>query len=289
MKTRYLLFLVAALGVLSCGGVSSNAGSDPVDSGVWATGSLARVEVFAGDTKVETLSFTYDGAGRLSTLQRRDEGLGKKLLDLTYNYVDAGNLKISGRFFPLAADKTINVSVDKKAGTLQYAGTWLKPWTYVVRFDGDGVLSGISQESSYRAGNGSYSADSRIAEEITVAGGDVLRRQSGTSVVSQSKATVSSDSRSEATVAYTYSDLEDVGNFNVFLFDDHFPVWMAKGLPGCKHLISGMTLRYGDVAAPQSFRMTYTLDDEGRVMEAVRTDLDGTEELLVRKYRCTYL
>ena len=64
---------------------------------------------------------------------------------------------------------------------------------------------------------------------------------------------------------------------------------MARGLPGCRKLVSGMTLRRGGTPLRQSFKVDYSsFDAGGRLLEAVRTDFVGDKQVCSRTYRLSY-
>ena len=62
-----------------------------------------------------------------------------------------------------------------------------------------------------------------------------------------------------------------------------------KGLPGCLHLISGMTASHTGVASPVSFKMSYTFNSSNQLKMAVRKDYEGSNLVLEKTYRLYYV
>ena len=269
---------------------SGDGGNDNPSTSLWKmeTDRLSKVEVVSGGSIIETYEFKYDDYSRLTSLIKRDLVGGNKLLDLKYSYKDDSKVEISGIYYPLAAERSTTAVIDADSRSVSYTGNWKGAWTFTTAYDGDGTVLSTEVSDNYAAGS-YYSADVKYSEEYEVVSRDVrsVRMSVSTSVDTQVNTNVSNSN--ELKVEYTYSDKYDDCNFNVFLMNCEFPVWFAKGLPGCLHLISGMTASHAGVASPVSFKMSYTFNSSNQLKMAVRKDYEGSNLVLEKTYRLYYV
>lgn len=215
---------------------------------------LSKVSVYSGATLVQEDIFERDGNGRLSAFKRRDVLSGEELFN----------------------------------------EKWTSPFDVTTSCQ-DGLIgkSGFHYEFDDAA---FYSSDTDYYENYIPDGkGNIVAVHIGSKVHADAKGQMGSgtvtevNSEKEVVYEYCYSDRDDLQNFNAYLFNCNFPQWMARGLPGCRKLVSGMTLRRGDTPLRQSFKVDYTLFDAGgRLLEAVRTDFVGDKQVCSRTYRLSY-
>ena len=258
MRTK-LLFVQGLMALLAagCGNPSGGGGAGAADPSLWALPAphVSKVTVAAGGEDVVTYAYTYDAAGRMASLVKTDLVQKQKLLDLQYAYPAGADVTIVGKYYPVSVEKTLSVSLDVKSRTLTCSGSWVDAWTHATTFDGNGVVTGTVMDTDFRSDDGFYSSETAYRETYVVEGGDVTMAPLGTQDQSQSRRKTAVSSSSTLTVEYAYSEAEDRQNFGVYLMDCVFPVWVARGLPGCTHLITGMTARCGDVVQPGSFKV----------------------------------
>lgn len=294
MKKHITLLFATMLLALSCG--NENNGKDPSrpddnpDESLWRNDLYLPlgISVYTGNDLVESIDLDLDKFGRVISLVRKDVIQDKVLLDLEYSYSGTSDLYIKGKYFFTSGDKEVIASIDGKKGTVTYGGTWDKAWQFVSSFNEDGTVLSTEANLEFSPSTGQYSTVGGYNEVYSVSGGNIVTAVVGTNMESQSSKLTKSVSESELTIEYTYCDHEDNQNFGVFLMNCDLPVWVAKGLPGCRNLITGMKMKHGNITLPTSFTVEYAFDDNGDIETATRTDYNGTAAVLKRVYKFTY-
>lgn len=289
MRHPILLLLTLALAAVSCGEPNGGKTPDGKKAAVWSLSAplVQKVEVSADGSVIETYEYTYDDLGRILSLRKTDKLRDENLLNLQYSYPDENGMRATGKFFPVTSNRFVSAVKDEAEKTVSYHGSWSGAWAYVTTLDAGGTATGTSTDPEFAAKDGQYSARAHYSETYSVSGGCITQSVIGTDI--ESRTTFKSAAASSAlTVRYSYSDREDKQNFAVYLFPCEFPVWVAAGLPGCKKLVSGITMASGNVASPVSTRIEYKLDADGNIDTATRTDLNGSETVLVRTYKFYY-
>lgn len=215
---------------------------------------LSKVSVYSGATLVQEDIFERDSNGRLSSFKRRDVLSGEDLF----------NEKWTSPF---------DVTTSCQDGLIEKNA-------FHYEFDDAAFYSSDTDcyENYIPDGKGNIAAVHIGSKVHTDA-----RGQMGSGAVTEV------NSEKEVVYEYCYSDRDDLQNFNAYLFNCNFPQWMARGFPGCRKLVSGMTLRRGSTPLRQSFKVDYTsFDADGRLLEAVRTDFVGDKQVCSRTYRLSY-
>lgn len=288
-----LTVLLTALFGVACGDKpGGGGGKDPggKSSVAWSLPAplVQKVEVSANGTVLESYEYTYDESGRILTLRKTDKITSTVLLDLAYTYPDATGMRATGKFYPLTTNRYVSAVLDAAERKISYGGSWTGAGAFVTTFDAGGTATGTASDATFAAKGGQYSSESHYAEAYTVAGGCIRESVLGTEVRSQTSQKTSAATSSSLTVSYTYSEREDRQNFAVYLFPCEFPVWVAAGLPGCKKLVTGITMASGSVPSPASTQIAYTFDESGDIDTATRTDLNDGAPYLVRTYKFYY-
>ena len=131
MKPLYLFatILLATLAA-ACNGGGEGDGKK-TDRQIWAHEKplVAMVEVSSGGSVIETYEYTYDEQGRILTLVKTDKLAREVVLDLNYSYPAENEMKVQGKFFPIATNRYIDVSYNPTSGTLSYKGSWSGAFT----------------------------------------------------------------------------------------------------------------------------------------------------------------
>ena len=292
MRHTLLPSLILLTLILSCGEKPNGGGKTPDEkiSAAWSLSSplVQKVEVSADGSVIERYEYGYDDLGRILTLRKTDCLSNTVLLDLQYTYPDENGMKASGKFFPITSNRYITAVKDVAQKTVSYAGSWTGAWSYVTGFDAGGTATGTTTDTEFAAQKGQYSSRTQYGETYTVSGGCISRSVIGTSVRSQTSQATSAAASTALTVDYSYSGQEDKQNFAVYLFPCEFPVWVAAGLPGCKKLVNRISMSSGSVPSPVSTRIEYSLNTDGNIDTAIRTDLNNDETVLVRTYKFFY-
>jgi len=269
-------------------------GGDTNPSGsMWIMGNdlISKVEVLTNTTVIETYEFTYDQYSRVTSLVKRDLLGQSKLLDMKYTYKGENEMNIDGLYYMMTSSKKTKAVIDPDANSVTYVGDWVGAWTYTTTYNDNNTVLSTEAGMHYASTGSYYESDVTYNEKYDVDSySDVASVVIGTNTSSKSSTYNSrSEASSSAIIEYTYSGNADNCNFNVFLVNCEFPVWFAKELPGCTHLIKSMKARCGDVVSPTSFTMEYKLNDDGQVIEAIRKDYEDKNPVLQRTYRITYL
>lgn len=288
-----VLGVLALAGAVSCNNKGKE-GNDPKEdssASLWKMKNypIEKVEVYSGETLLETFSFTYDKNGCVSTLVRTDNIKGTTLLNLTYSYSGEGDMTYTGKYYAIASDRTVHASLDASKRTVTWKGDWSGAWPCTLSYGSDGTILKTEADLDYTSAEGYYSSSTTYQEQYTASGGDVKKVLTGTDIATKTSRPTTSASSSDLEINYTYTNKVDNQNFGVFLMNGDFPIWFAKELPGCKHLISGMSMKRGELTLPQSFTVDYTLNIDGDIETATRTDYNAGEAVLVRTYKFTYL
>ena len=294
MRQPISLTLIALMLVLtvSCGEKPNGGGGKTPEEKTGAVWSLPaplvqKVEVSADGTVIESYEYTYDDQGRMLSLRKTDKLSNTVLLDLQYSYPDDKGMKATGKFYPVTSNRFITAVKDNAQKTVSYNGSWSGAWSYVTTFDAGGTATGTSTDPEFAAKGGQYSSQAHYSEVYTVSGGCISQSVMGTDIESRTSLK-SAKASSALTVNYTYSSRDDRQNFAVYLFPNEFPVWVAAGLPGCKKLITGISMASGSVPSPVKTQIDYSFDTSGNIDTAIRTDLNNGETVLVRNYKFFY-
>lgn len=247
---------------------------------------ISRVEVKSAGRIIEIYDFSYDEESRLASIVKRDIINGGKILDLKLTYPEATKMEMNGRYHSEKASRKLRATVDASSSCVSYTGNWEDAWTFKTMYDANGTVLSTGAEHSYTSNN--YNAQVSWSERCSVNGGDVTSVETGTSSSVKTAKNSRSTAQSSLRTDYIYGEHKDNCNFNVFLMNCEFPVWMAKGLPGCSHLITEMSCRSGSTALPSSFKMSYTFDESGKMVQAVRKDYEGNSVIMERTYTLKY-
>jgi len=288
-----IIAMLAALSVTSCTdkpGKGQQGKDDSPAASLWIMGKdlISSVEVYSGSDLIESYAFTYDKYGRTTSVVKKDELAQTKLFDLKYTYGGVDEAYISGSYYMVSAARKTTAVIDDKTGTVTYSGDWAGATMYCIGYDRNNTIEETEAVMEYNAGAGYYSSEAKYSEVYTVNSNDVESVKIGTVTSSKSSKNSASTASSEVVISYTYSTNKDNCNFNVFLMNGDFPVWFAKELPGCKHLIKGMTMKCGEIESPVSFTMDYKLNNGGQLIQATRKDYQKGELVLERVYKITY-
>ena len=291
--------MLAALLTTSCKGNGNN-GDNNSRADIWVHEKplVAKVEVSNGGALMETYEYTYDEKGRMLSLKKTDNLSNNIMLDLQYSYSGENEMKVQGKFYPTSTNRFMNVSYSsmsvasygngQKVGTLTYSGSWNGAWTYTTYHDENKVATRTECTNKFAAKEGYYNSDMDYSEEYTISGGTIVQSVIGTDIKAQSdKATHTANTSSLKTV-YAVGDKADKQNFAAYLMPCTFPVWIAAGLPGNKQLVSGISSYTGDIKSAESTEIEYTLNAEGNIDTAVRTDSNAGTPYLTRTYKFIY-
>ena len=283
------LLLLAILS--ACGEKPENNNTNQDSQSAWSLSGpkVQKVEVSSDGTPLETYAYTYDAQGRLSSLVKTDQLHQETILDLKYSYPDETGMKAIGKFYPVTSSRYITAVRNEGEKTLSYTGSWKGAWSYVTRYDAGGTALATVNDIDFKAQEGWYSAKTHFGAASSVSGGCITRAEYGAEIEAQTRRKTRSSSSTELTVSYSYSDKEDRQNFAVYLFPCDFPVWVAAGLPGCKTLITGISSARGSVQYPSTTKIDYAFNPDGSIDIATRTDYNGSESILVRTYKFSYL
>ena len=292
---RYTLlpcFLLLTLWALVSCTDKPNGGQDPggKKAAAWSVAAplVQKVEVSADGTVLETYEYTYDDLNRILSLKKTNRLRDQTLLNLQYTYRDDQGMRATGKFYPVSSNRYISATLDADGHQVSYTGSWADAGAFVTSFDTGGTATGTVSDTEYAAKEGHYSYRSHYGESYTVSGGCITASELGTTVESQTSQRTGASASSSLTVRYSYSDHADGQNFAVYLFPCDFPVWVAAGLPGCKKLVTGITMASGSVPSPVSTRIDYTFNPDGSIDTATRTDCNDSEPVLVRTYKFHY-
>ncbi|MCQ2184635.1 MAG: hypothetical protein MJY62_04420 [Bacteroidales bacterium] len=301
---RILKFICAAAlamaAAVSCKD-SGNKKTDPApkddpEASVWklSTAVPGMVTVKSSGQVLQMDVFETDEYNRLTAMTRSDIKMNADLLDFKYTFSGKSTAVIAGTMYGSKTAYSITATCNDDDTAVTYQGSWASPELMTTTYeDGLAVSSGYNysfEDATF------YKSDEEYYEKYTSDGkGNIASAAIGTRILSKvtgqtgPKATTEVRSEKEVVYKYTYSDKDDLQNFNAYLMNCNFPVWFAKGLPGCKKLISGMTVSRGEFPLREKFTVEYTrFDGEGRLLEAVRTDYVGEKEVCKRTYSLTY-
>ncbi|MBO4557726.1 MAG: hypothetical protein J5693_03850 [Bacteroidales bacterium] len=300
MKSIYILAMILTTALTaSCNGGGENKGKS-TDGQIWNHSKplVAKVEVSSEGALIETYEYTYDDQDRLLTLKKTDNLSKEVMLDLQYAYTGDNELRISGKFFPISTNRFINVSYSsesvasygngQRVGTLTYSGSWSGAWTYITYHDENGVAAGTVCEEKFASKEGYYTSDMTYSETYTVENGTITQAVAGTDIKAQSNKVTGTANTSAFKTVYTASDKADRQNFGAYLMPCTFPVWIAAGMPGNKQLIKSISGATGEVQAPGTTTIEYTLNAAGDIDTAVRTDSNAGTPYLTRTYKFIY-
>ena len=290
MKARYSLAIILAVFLAAgCNGEGGSGGKTESKS-IWVHPKplVAKVEVSTEGAVVETYEYTYDDNGRILTLVKTDNLSKTVMLDLQYTYPGDNEMKVSGQFFPISTNRFITATYNPKDGTLDYVGSWKGAWNYTTALNDDGVATSTVCKEKFAATEGYYSSDMNYSEAYTVSGGTIAESLMGTDISAQSSKATRTANTSALRTVYSASDKADRQNFAAYLMPNHFPVWIAAGLPGNKQLVTGIASFTGSVSTPESTTVEYTFNPDGSLDTAVRTDSNAGTPYLTRTYKFIY-
>lgn len=290
MKPLYLFatILLATLAA-ACNGGGEGDGKK-TDRQIWAHEKplVAMVEVSSGGSVIETYEYTYDEQGRILTLVKTDKLAREVVLDLNYSYSGENEMKVQGKFFPIATNRYIDVSYNPTSGTLSYKGSWSGAWSYTTSVNKDGVVTSTECQSDFAAKEGYYTSKMNYSEVYTISEGTVTESVIGTEINAQSSKATRTANVSALKTTYTPGSQDDRQNFAAYLMPDNFPVWIAAGFPGNKKLITGISASTGTIPAPETTAIEYSFNAAGDIDTATRTDSNAGTPYLTRTYKFIY-
>lgn len=249
---------------------------------------VAMVEVSSGGSVIETYEYTYDEQGRILTLVKTDKLSKAAVLDLQYSYPGDNEMKVQGKFYPIATNRFIDVSYNPSSGTLSYKGSWSGAWSYTTAVNKDGVATSTSCKDDFASSEGYYTSKMDYSEVYTIADGTITESVVGTEISAQSKKSTRTANASALKTTYTPGSQDDRQNFAAYLMPDYFPVWIAAGLPGNKKLITGISASTGTIPAPETTSIEYSFNAAGDIDTAVRIDSNAGTPYLTRTYKFIY-
>lgn len=290
MKPLYLFatILLATLAA-ACNGGGEGDGKK-TDRQIWAHEKplVAMVEVSSGGSVIETYEYTYDEQGRILTLVKTDKLAREVVLDLNYSYPVENEMKVQGKFFPIATNRYIDVSYNPTSGTLSYKGSWSGAWSYTTSVNEAGVVTSTECKSDFAAKEGYYTSKMNYNEVYAISEGTVTESVIGTEINAQSSKATRTANVSALKTTYTPGGQDDRQNFAAYLMPDYFPVWIAAGFPGNKKLITGISASTGTIPAPETTAIEYSFNAAGDIDTAVRTDSNAGTPYLTRTYKFIY-
>ena len=274
---------------VACSGNGENGGKNPGRQ-MWVHEKplVAKVEVGSGGSVIETYEYTYDEQGRMLTLVKTDKLSKEIVLDLQYTYPAENQMRIKGKFFPIASQRYIDVSYDPASGTMSYSGSWKDAWSYSTTVNDAGVVTSTKCKSYFASKEGYYTSNMDFGEVYTVSGGSITESVAGTDISAQSSKSTSAENTSSLKTAYTFCDQDDRQNFAAYLMPGNFPVWIASGFPGNKKLVTGISASTGTIPAPETTAIEYSFNAAGDIDTAVRTDSNAGTPYLTRTYKFIY-
>lgn len=287
MKRYITVLSIAALALVSCNQKQPD-GPQPAPAGksLWKMKNdpVECVSVYCGKTLVQSFNYEYDKEDRVVSIKRVDELTKAPMMNLDITYGGIGEMTVSGSY--LYANRTFKASFNEDRDMLTYGAQEEGFLTNILTMDSDDLPGVCKGTYDFSAKN----YDSAIAQKTVYGTGncDILSIAFRTETAT--KTDELTECKSERTVEYdyTYSDEEDLQNFAAYLIPCDFPVWYAAELPGCAHLITGMTCKCGNVTLPQSFEVKYVLNDNGSIRSATRTDYTTRDGNKVRVSELRY-
>ena len=290
MKPLYLFatILLATLAA-ACNGGGEGDGKK-TDRQIWAHEKplVARVEVSSGGSVIETYEYTYDEQGRILTLVKTDKLAREVVLDLNYSYPGENEMKVQGKFFPIATNRYIDVSYNPASGTLTYKGSWSGAWSYTTSVNEAGVVTSTECQSDFAAKEGYYTSKMNYNEVYAISEGTVTESVIGTEINAQSSKATRTANVSALKTTYKAGSQDDRQNFAAYLMPDYFPVWIAAGFPGNKKLVTGISASTGTIPDPETTAIAYSFNAAGDIDTATRTDSNAGTPYLTRTYKFIY-
>lgn len=290
MKPLYLFatILLATLAA-ACNGGGEGDGKK-TDRQIWVHEKplVAMVEVSSGGSVIETYEYTYDEQGRILTLVKTDKLAREVVLDLNYSYPGENEMKVQGKFFPIATNRYIDVSYNPASGALTYKGSWSGAWSYTTSVNKDGVVTSTECKSDFAAKEGYYTSKMNYSEVYTISEGTVTESVIGTEIGAQSSKATRTANVSALKTTYKVGSQDDRQNFAAYLMPDNFPVWIAAGFPGNKKLVTGISASTGTIPAPETTAIEYSFNAAGDIDTATRTDSNAGTPYLTRTYKFIY-
>lgn len=292
---KRLVYLISALSALFCCacGKNDNPGPSPVppaDESLWRMHNdpVEKVDVYCGDILLETYTFEYnDKYDMVTSITRTDKTTGSDILKVSCTY--SGTCDASFSIQAGGASTTVKASFNEDRDVLEYGPDTDAAFRYRTRLDSYNALP-ITDEAAYSYMCQNYSSSLAAKQIFAEKDGDISSVEWNPYIQTTAFPYITvAEAKSGLTYAYTYSEAEDLQNFAAFLMPCDFPLWFATELPGCKHLITGMTMKSGNVTLPESFTVSYTFNDGGSIKTALRTDYSRGRKILERTYKYTYL
>lgn len=292
MKTRvYLILAVSAILCAACGPhVKPDPAPDPEDGSLWRMKNdpVEKIDVYSDGELLETYEFWYNhDCDMVACVIRTDKTTGGDIMKVDYTY--QGSCTVTARVTMFGAGRTVKALFDEDRESLQYGPEEDAAFRYKMILDSYNSLP-VTNEMTYAYACDMYNSNVNLKWMFTEEEGDITSVSSVSNIrtVTEPLVTVA-DARSGIRYTYTYSEDEDLQNFAAFLMPCDFPLWFAAELPGCKHLITGMTSKCGNVPLPESFAVKYVLNDNGSIRTATRTDYTRGEKVSERRYEYSYL
>lgn len=287
MKKTIIISLAAVLLCASCKPkqpVNPNPPA-PADDSCWEMRNdpIECIKVYNGKTLVQTFNFEYNEKDMLTSMTRVDEQLKIKLMDIKYSYEGKTGMKASGKFYNTT--KAISADFNEDRDNLSYGLE--HGISYSLSLDSDD-MPGLCK-GSYAYDGKAYSSKRDEKIIYSTKGGNIESLKIGTEASTDTRTKTGSVTSGAVEYVYTYSDKLDLQNFAAYLMPCEMPVWVPAELPGCKNLITGMSCKVGGVALPESFTVSYVLNDNGSIRSATRTDFSRGREISTLRYEFSYL
>lgn len=289
MKSLHLFIpALSAICLLSCKESEEQKKPSSGEGSDWKLEAFypSKVEVYTNGKQVETYVFSFDKNECLSSLTRTDNLTGNKLLDVSYQYSGDNDMSASCLFYSSTTKRSCSATLDRDSNTLTCTSDISSPWTIDMALDSDGNPRQMGIKWNYSSTK--YTSEGSFSEVYHISEGDVDSYEAGCDISCRNTKSTEGTSSETVTWTYTYSDDLDNQNFGMFLMNCQFHVWAAAGLPGNRHLITGMKASCGGVDLPQSFTVSYKFNSDGDIISAVRKDYNGKTLILTREYKFSY-
>lgn len=286
MKKTAIISLAAAILCAACKPTPGpTPPPTPAKGSLWEMKNdlVETISIYNGKTLVQSFNFEYSDDNLLTRMTRVDEQLKIKLMDISYSYEDKTVMRANCKF--LNATKTLEARFNDDRDNLEYG---IKGGNiFSLSLDAEDLPGLCKGAYSYDGKAYSSKRDEKVA--YSTKGGNISSLAISSEASTDSRTKTKSVTSGGVEYIYTYSDKADEQNFAALLMPCEMPVWVPAELPGCKNLVTGMTCKAGGVTLPESFTVSYELNDNGSIRSATRTDFSRGREVSSIRYEFSYL